>query len=484
MGGIEAPVAVKEKSTTRRSRRARRRELREAEEADDAARTEDADDGQDEEDGDGFEASDDSEESAERPGLVEVRGQKPAFDLIGGNLRERAPAEGRAERRRKRKRRGGDDDEEAGRDAIRDRNRRMREKAAANRRSRRDERETAATQGLDAGEVVDDALARAAHTSMTWLRKNFHTVQWVVVLAVAAGIAWQIYDYRANRNREKETDVLMDAVEAQRGRVPPAEGPDPGASPDDLRQQFPSDQARLGAAEESYAKVAGEGDDSAPAIFAKLGRAGVLFDEGKYDEALAEYNAVKTSALAEHDADVKGRVLESIGLCLEAKKDLDAALGTFRELENKEISGFTTLAKYHQARLLFAKGDKDKALGLIKQVREKLAKDRKPGEPPGYLEVSARELHRTMDPAAAEAPMPGMAALDELQKVHDQMAALQKLLAKQKGRDVSPEELKEMLKDPEAIQKMLSNLGKLPGKLAEAAPSSAPAPPPAPSGSP
>jgi predicted negative regulator of RcsB-dependent stress response len=478
-------VAVKEQSKSRRSRRARRRESLEAGEAVGATRADEADDDQEAQDPDGerAEAADDSEELEEGGGLVGVREQKPAFNLVGGELRESAPADNRAERRRKRKRRAAEDDAEAGRDAIRDRNRRLREKTAANRRSRRDERETAAAQGLDASEVVDDALARLAHTSITWLRKNFNTVQWIVVLLVAGGISWQIYDYRAKRNREDATDVLMDAVEAERGRVPPAEGQDPGASPDDLRQQFPSEKSRLEAAEEAYAKLVEDGDDSATAIFARLGHAGVLFDEGKYDEALAEYNAVKTSALSEHDDDVQGRVLENIGLCLEGKKDLDAALGTFRELENKDIPGFTSVAKYHQARLLFAKGEKEKALGLIKQVREKLADKRKPGEPAGYLEISARELHRSIDPEAAEAPMPGM-ALDELAKVRDEMAALQKMLAKQKGRDVSEAELREMLKDPEAIQKMLSNLGKLPGKLSKAAPSSAPAPQPAPSGSP
>ena len=120
---------------------------------------------------------------------------------------------------------------------------------------------------------------------------------------------------------------------------------------------------------------------------------------------------------------------------------------------------------------------------LIKEVREKLGKDRKPGEPAGYLEIAARELLRTIDPAAAEAPTPGL-AMDELGKMREQMAVLQRMLSKQKGEDVSEEELKEMLKDPEAIQKMLSNLGRLPGKLAETAPSSAPAPAPAPSGSP
>jgi predicted negative regulator of RcsB-dependent stress response len=317
------------------------------------------------------------------------------------------------------------------------------------------------------------------------VRKHFNTVQWVVVLLVAGGIAWQIYSYRVDRNRENSTDALMGAVEAQRGRVPPSEGQDPGASPDDVRQQFPSEKARLEAAEEGYAKVGQDSDDSATAIFGKLGHAGVLFDQGKYDDALAAYDVVKTSALAEHDADVRGRVLEGIGLCLEAKKDLDAALGTFRELENKEIPGYVQLAKYHQARLLFAKGEKDKALELVKAVREKLAKDRKPGEAAGYLELATAELHRTIDPASAEAPSPAF-AMEELDQVREQMAALQKMLSKQRGSDVTEEELKEMLKDPEAIQKMLTNLGQLPGKLSSPAPSSAPAPAPAPapSGSP
>ena len=54
------------------------------------------------------------------------------------------------------------------------------------------------------------------------------------------------------------------------------------------------------------------------------------------------------------------------------KGDLDGALKAFRELENTDTRGLKELGMYHQARILFAKGDTDKPTELLKGARERL----------------------------------------------------------------------------------------------------------------
>ena len=61
-----------------------------------------------------------------------------------------------------------------------------------------------------------------------------------------------------------------------------------------------------------------------------------------------------------------------MGLAPESKGDIDGALKSFRELENTDASGIKELGMYHQARILFAKGDTDKAKELLKRAREKI----------------------------------------------------------------------------------------------------------------
>src|SRR5262249_19496005 len=66
---------------------------------------------------------------------------------------------------------------------------------------------------------------------------------------------------------------------------------------------------------------------------AQLVRAGVLFDGGLYDEAIAGYGEF----LSQTDSDNRMRMLarEGRGYALEAKGQLDAALDEFRKLESE-----------------------------------------------------------------------------------------------------------------------------------------------------
>jgi predicted negative regulator of RcsB-dependent stress response len=326
-------------------------------------------------------------------------------------------------------------------ETAKDRNQRIREEAAERRRSKRedDRRRAAPARNLDAGEMVDDALARGTHNIGLWLKKNFGIIQWVVVLGVAGGIGYKVYSVRHERSIGETSDKLVAALEAEAGTVGEQNTePDRYTGLIDDRPHFATEEERLKAAAAAYKAAA----SSTLGGFAKLGEAGILFDQAKYKEALAAYEAARDSDLAKRDNDVRGRAIEGVGLSQEALGNTDAALKSFRELENSGISGFGLLGIYHQARVSYAKGDVEKAKELITTAQKKLAdkakdKPRVPGMPPGYLEASVRDLLSIIDPSAA-ATMAGPSSIDP--------ALLQKLRGESANGKMTPERLQEILK--------------------------------------
>lgn len=320
---------------------------------------------------------------------------------------------------------------------VRDRNKRLREQAAQKRRGKRDrEREAAVARGLDASEMVDDVLARGTHRTVEFIRRHFSMIQWVVVLGIAAGIGWSIYSWKSKKNVAKSSDVLMAGVEAELGRVM-AEPAKPEEAKLDPRPHFTTEEARLQAAAQGYDNAEKASPGSGTAILAKLGRAGVLYDEGKFDEAKANYEAVLSSPLAKHDADVRLRAVEGIGMSLEAKGDADGSLKWFQDLEKAEEPGFSALGLYHQARVALNKGDKQKAKELLGKVNEKLEKERSPYAAGSYLERASRDLMAIVDPTTAPA--------SPASYTPEQLAALKEQIAK----------------DPTKLKKMLEDLGKM-----------------------
>jgi hypothetical protein len=247
-----------------------------------------------------------------------------------------------------------DDQPKADPDAIKDRNKRVREEAAARRRSKREAeaRRAAPARNLDTSEIVDDALARTTHAASVWLKRHLNTLQWLILALIVGGIGYQIYTYRRGVSAAQLTDELHKAVSAAQGRVGQGEAaPDEYTQLGDPRPVFADEPARLKAAAEEYKKVENSGSATTSTL-ASLGLAGVLFDQGKYAEAKAEYQRVKSSSLAGRDLDVRARALEGIGLAEEAADHVDLALAAFRELGNLDAPAFAALGEYHQARLL------------------------------------------------------------------------------------------------------------------------------------
>jgi predicted negative regulator of RcsB-dependent stress response len=266
---------------------------------------------------------------------------------------------------------------------------------------------------LAPGEMVDDALARGMSGAGRWLKANFGTLQWVVMAAIVGSIGYGIYDNRSIKRAEAASADLIKGTESERGRVvagSSAKGQEDSA--DDPTPVFKSVEEKRESALVSYRKVTASHAGTGAAILARLGEAGVLLDKREWDPALTAYNEVKSSALAAADISVKGRAIEGAGLALEGKKDTDGALKAFRELENTDSRGLKELGMYHQARILYTKGDNDKAKELLKNARERLkGADSSskgaagPGEsrPFAFLESQVDDLLKRIDPTAIPA---------------------------------------------------------------------------------
>lgn len=307
-----------------------------------------------------------------------------------GEGEERARRENRRERRRKRK--VGAEDE-----MPRDRNARVRAQHAKKRAP-----DEAELPPLTTGEMIDDVLARTVHAAGKWASANANWLQGVVLAAVLGGAAWGVYSWRKTSTSETASRDLMAGVAADRAPVTDAPPAKPERADDEEAPlTFKTGAARAEAALGGYRKAKAVSPGSGTSLLAQLGEAGLLLDQGRYDEALASYREVKASPLAAADPDVRGRAIEGAAFAIEGKGDSDGALKAFKELETVTgQKGFKELGMYHQARLLAAKGDRESALKLVKETRERLQTS---GEARqfAYLVGVLDDLHRSIDPASA-----------------------------------------------------------------------------------
>lgn len=308
--------------------------------------------------------------------------------------------------------------------AIKERSQHLRDQAARKRAKRKAKGRSVAAEELATAERIDDVLPRSAHATTKFVQRNLGWLQWVFVFGAAGAIGYLIYEHRTELAKEKAGDALMSAVAAQHGNVT---GRGDWRSPDrnliDPRLEFASDEERLKATEERYRTALGAPSNEGSRLYAHLGLAGVLFDQGRYADARAEYENAKNNPLADKMPEAKGRALEGLALSFEAEGKRDQALSTLTELER--VEGFRETAHYHRARLWHAQGESQKALEELKKLQDDLVKSAAPGAQPGFLQLSVMELLRTLDPNATppEPPSAGISPeqLEELQRQFEEM---------------------------------------------------------------
>jgi hypothetical protein len=291
-------------------------------------------------------------------------------------------------------------------------------------------------------EMVDDAFARSTSAAGKWIRTNFGKIQWVVLAGIAASIGFGIYTSQIEKTAAAATDALVAGITVEHGKVMAEDKRSDEEKEADPSKIYKTADERTEAALAAYRKAGAEHAGTAAALLAKLGEAGVLLDKRDWAGAIDAYNAVLASKLATADADVRGRAIEGVGLAKEGKGDLDGATATFKELQAIDERGFKELGMYHEARMLLAKGDKDKAKDLLKQIHDKLVVPTPEGKTFHYLETVVDDALRRIDPNALpnKPPVIGGDAKGSAMSP-DQMAKIQKMLqdAAKKKAEAPPE---------------------------------------------
>ncbi len=292
---------------------------------------------------------------------------------------------------------------------------------------------------VDAIPEADPLLQRVARVNK-WIQQNqslFAGIVGVVVIAVGGLVGWV---YWQNQRSAQASALLGQALADEHGTVSAAAAED--SEEDTPRAQlyptFKTAEERRDAALAKYRKVATKYSGTGAAILARLAEGSLLLDGGDAKGAAASYTDVRDSALAKADAEVRGRALEGLGFVEEllARTDsagrdahLDKALTEFKALEAVDVDGFKELGMYHQARVHADKGDKAKAIEILKDL-EKRVSDPSQGHPFAYLDVVVTDRLRALDPSAVPPKPAGLNGLPS-------------------GLDTS---------DPEAVQRFLRQL--------------------------
>jgi hypothetical protein len=264
---------------------------------------------------------------------------------------------------------------------------------------------------------ADPLLERAAR-ARTWIRdhrQTFGALVTIAALGVGGALGWM---YWQDKRNDESSALLAQGFAAEHGHISDTadDDDDDDSKSKQLYPTFKSVGDRRDAALAKYRAVESKYSGTGAAILARLAEAALLLDAGDAKGAMAAYDDVQKSPLALADAEVRGRAIEGRGFCEEllaqsdeaaAPAHRDAAVAAYRELEAVDLKGFKELGKYHEARVLAAKGDKAAAIDLLKEVHRLVSE---PGEtrPFPYLEFVAEDRLRELDPTALPPKPPPM----------------------------------------------------------------------------
>jgi hypothetical protein len=255
---------------------------------------------------------------------------------------------------------------------------------------------------------ADPLLERAARANK-WIQEHRQTFGGLVAIAVLAGAGFFGFSYWEDKRNANASSLLAQALADERGRISDkADDDDDDSKSRSLYPTFKSAAERRDAALAKLRSLESKYGGTGAAILARLAEGSLLLDGGDAKGALAAYEEVKVSPLARADVEVRGRALEGVGFAHEllaqgdaanGGKELDAAASAFKEMEQLDVQGFKELGTYHQARVAIAKGEKPKAIELLKDLQKRV---NEPGEthPFSYLGFVVEDRLRELDPTA------------------------------------------------------------------------------------
>lgn len=315
-------------------------------------------------------------------------------------------------------------------------NRRARRAAAARARKQRvKEREEAQAIGLGAQEMLDDALARSTDSATKWLKKNSNILQWIFVSGVTLWAGWGLYGWQKARSAATSSDKVAKAAAAQFGKVGEEDKAEDNPQVVDPTPVFADQQARLEAARAAYETALKSASNDGVGLYARLALGSVLIEQGKLDEAKAEYDRVLAAKFTEKDAAIKAQAQEGLAQVAEAKGDKAGALALYEEIAAANLGGTSELGQYNRARLLHALGRSDEAKKLIAALYEKHPPvDGFAGMFPSYLEQNIKTLANIL---GVEAPKAKPAPLTQAQ-INDLAAGVQRRISEGEPKPTAP----------------------------------------------
>ncbi|HTQ42402.1 MAG TPA: hypothetical protein VMI75_06545 [Polyangiaceae bacterium] len=286
------------------------------------------------------------------------------------------------------------------------------ESAASKRLAKIGEAKVKRPGALGTADVTPDAdplLERLARAGK-WIQEHRQTFGGLVAIGLLGAGGLFGWFYWQGKHQADASAMLAQAIADEKGRVSDKDDDDDdtAATQQGMYPTFKSASDRTAAALAKYRDVEAKYPGTGAAILARLSEGGLLLDSGDAKGALGAYSDVKTSPLAQADVEVRGRAIEGIGFADELlartdegnkDKHLDEALAAYKDLEAVDMKGFKELGQYHEARVQQAKGDKAKAIELLKAVHEKVA-DLGETHPFSYLEFVVEDRLRELDPTA------------------------------------------------------------------------------------
>jgi len=215
----------------------------------------------------------------------------------------------------------------------------------------------------------EDEFVTFWHHAYEWMRGSTQPILIGLVVATVVIIGSSFWSSHAQKAQGEATRMLSQAMRMYSTDLTADEEMGKRLTAEDGLPRFKAAEERRKATLDELGQILSKFGGTGAAREAQLVRAGVLFDGGQYDDAIAGYGEF----LSQADSDNRMRMLarEGRGYALEAKGQLDPALDEFRKLESEAGDVYKDRAQYHQARILEKKGDKTGAERLYKAILEK-----------------------------------------------------------------------------------------------------------------
>lgn len=215
----------------------------------------------------------------------------------------------------------------------------------------------------------EDEFVTFWHHVYEWMRGSTQPI--LIGLAVAAVVilGGSLWNNHRDKREAEATRMLSQAMRVYSTDLTADEEMAKKLTAEDGVPRFKTADERRKATLDDLQQIQSRFGKTGAAHEAVLVRAGVLFDGGQYDDAIAAYG----DYLKDTESDNRMRMMarEGRGYSFEAKGQLDQALDEYRKLENEAGDIYKDRAQYHQARILEKKGDKAGAEKVYKAILEK-----------------------------------------------------------------------------------------------------------------